>query len=180
MRLWRSLERKHWNNPGRNAESELPHTISPSFIKSFDEFARQVEFFVRSAKDYNSQFVVFPELFTMQLLSYLGETSAGRAVRILAQLTGDYEALFKRLATENDLYIIAGTHPIIEQGALFNAAHLFTPHGRVFRQKKVHLTPTEKNLYQMSRDMVFMFTIPILERSRFSFVMMWNFLRRRG
>src|ERR1019366_10052821 len=34
---------------------------------------------------------------------------------------------------------------------LFNAAHLFTPNGRVFRQKKVHLTPTEKTLYQLSR-----------------------------
>jgi predicted amidohydrolase len=55
------------------------------------------------------------------------------------------------LATENGLYIIAGTHPVIQEGELFNAAHLFTPNGRVFRQKKVHLTPTEKGPYQMSR-----------------------------
>ena len=27
---------------------------------------------------------------------------------------------------------------------MFNAAHLFTPHGLVFCQKKVHLTPLEK------------------------------------
>lgn len=120
-------------------------------ISSFEEFVTQVEFFVRSAKEYNSQFVLFPELFTMQLLSYLQESSPGRAVRILAQLTKDYDTLFKRLAIDNNLYIIAGTHPVIERGELFNAAHLFTPHGRVFRQKKVHLTPTEKNLYQMSR-----------------------------
>ncbi len=120
-------------------------------INSFEEFASQVEFFVRSAKEYNSQFVLFPELFTMQLLSYLKESSPGRATRMLAQLTLRYDTLFKRLATDNGLYIIAGTHPVIEKGELFNAAHLFTPHGRVFRQKKVHLTPTEKNQYQMSR-----------------------------
>lgn len=120
-------------------------------IGSFEEFATQVEFFVRSAKEYNSQFVLFPELFTMQLLSYLHESSPGRAVRILAQHTKDYDTLFKRLSTENNLYIIAGTHPVVERGELFNAAHLFTPHGNVFRQKKVHLTPMEKNLYQMSR-----------------------------
>ena len=120
-------------------------------INSFEEFGNQVEFFVHSAKDYNSQFVLFPELFTMQLLSYLRESSPGRAVRILAQLTGEYDALFKRLATHYNLYIVAGTHPVVERGELFNAAHLFTPHGRVFRQKKVHLTPTEKNLYQMNR-----------------------------
>ncbi len=120
-------------------------------INSFDEFATQVEFFVRSANEYNSQFVLFPELFTMQLLSFLHESSPGRSVRILAHLTKDYDTLFKRLAVDNNLYIIAGTHPVIERGELFNAAHLFTPHGRVFRQKKVHLTPSEKNLYQMSR-----------------------------
>lgn len=127
----------------------LQYLLRP--IGSFKEFATQVEFFVRSAKDYNSQFVVFPELFTTQILTYLNEPAPGRAIRLLAQLTTEYDALFKRLATENNLYIIAGTHPVIERGELFNAAHLFTPHGRVFRQKKVHLTATEKNLYQMSR-----------------------------
>jgi len=120
-------------------------------IDRFEDFATQVEFFVRSAQEYRSQFVVFPEYFTTQLLSYLRESAPARAVRRLAQLTPEYEALFTRLATENKLYIIAGTHPVIQQGELFNAAHLFTPNGRVFRQKKVHLTQTEKGPYQMSR-----------------------------
>lgn len=120
-------------------------------INCFEDFATQVEFFVRSAHEYGSHFVVFPEYFTTQLLSYLRESAPARAVRRLAQLTPEYEALFTRLATENKLYIIAGTHPVIQQGELFNAAHLFTPNGRVFRQKKVHLTQTEKGPYQMSR-----------------------------
>ena len=120
-------------------------------ISRFEDFATQVEFFVRSAREYRSQFVLFPEYFTMQLLSYLREPAAARAVRRLAQLAPDYEALFRRLAAENGLYIIAGTHPIIQEGQLFNAAHLFTPNGRMFRQKKVHLTETEKSSYQMSR-----------------------------
>lgn len=120
-------------------------------ITRFEEFATQAEFFVRSAQEYHTHFVLFPEYFTMQLLSYLREASPARAVRRLAQLTPEYEALFKRLATQTGMYIIAGTHPIIERGELFNAAHLFTPHGRIFRQKKVHLTQTEKGPYQMSR-----------------------------
>jgi predicted amidohydrolase len=66
-------------------------------------------------------------------------------------LTPDYENLFKRLAEENRLYIIAGTHRIVQEGEVFNAAHLFTPNGQVFRQKKVHLTPTEKTIYLLSR-----------------------------
>ncbi len=120
-------------------------------ISHFDDFAKQVEFFVRSASEYRCQFVLFPEYFTMQLLSCIREPAAGRAVRRLAELTPQYEDLFRRLATDNKLYIIAGTHPVIEAGQLYNAAHLFTPDGRIFRQKKVHLTQTERGPYQMSR-----------------------------
>ncbi len=120
-------------------------------ITRFEEFATQVEFFVRSAREYRCQFVLFPEYFSMQLLSFLRDPSPARAVRRLAQLAPEYEALFTRLATESGLYIIGGTHPVIQSGELFNAAHLFTPNGQVFRQKKVHLTATEKDSYQMSR-----------------------------
>ena len=120
-------------------------------INRFEDFATQVEFFVRSAREYHSHFVLFPEYFTMQLLSYLREAAPARAVRRLAQLAADYEALFSRLAADYGLYIIGGTHPVIQEGELFNAAHLFTPNGRIYRQKKVHLTEAEKASYQMSR-----------------------------
>ena len=135
--------------PARVRIAAMQYLLRP--ISRFEDFATQVEFFVRSAQEYNAQFVVFPEYFTMQLLSYLREPSPARAVRRLAQLAPDYEKLFMRLAVENKFYIIAGTHPVIQAGELFNAAHLFTPNGRVFRQKKVHLTQTEKGPYQMSR-----------------------------
>jgi len=135
--------------PARVRVAAIQYLLRP--ITRFEEFATQVEFFVRSAQEYGSQFVLFPEYFTMQLLSYLRESSPAIAVRRLAQLAPDYEDLFRRLATQSGLYIIAGTHPVIQQGELFNAAHLFTPNGLVFRQKKVHLTPSEKSAYQMSR-----------------------------
>jgi predicted amidohydrolase/GNAT superfamily N-acetyltransferase len=135
--------------PSRVRIAAIQYLLRP--IDCFEDFTTQVEFFVRGAREYGSHFVMFPEYFTMQILSYLREPAPARAVRRLAQLAPEYEALFKRLAAETGLYIIAGTHPVIQQGELFNAAHLFTPNGRVFRQKKVHLTPTEKNLYQMSR-----------------------------
>ena len=135
--------------PARVRIAAMQYLLRP--ISRFEEFATQVEFFVGSAREYRSHFVVFPEYFTMQLLSYLREPSGAKAVRRLAQLTPDYEALFRRLAVESGIYIIAGTHPVIQEGQLFNAAHLFTPNGCVFRQKKVHLTEVEKASYQMSR-----------------------------
>jgi predicted amidohydrolase len=87
----------------------------------------------------------------MQLLSYINEPAPALAVRRLARLAPDYETLFTRLAKETGIYIIGGTHPIIERGKVFNAAHLFTPNGQVFRQKKIHLTPTESGPYQFNR-----------------------------
>lgn len=136
-------------HPRRVRIAALQYLLRP--VASFDEFATQVEFFVRAAHESRAHFVLFPEYFTMQLLSFVREPSPALAVRRLAQLTPQYEELFQRLATANQLYIAAGTHPIIQEGALFNAAHFFTPGGRIFRQKKVHLTPTEKGPYQMAR-----------------------------
>jgi predicted amidohydrolase/GNAT superfamily N-acetyltransferase len=135
--------------PSRVRIAAMQYLLRP--ITRFEDFATQVEFFVHSAREYRCHFVLFPEYFTMQLLSYLRDPAPARAVRRLALLSREYEDLFKRLAKENGLYIIAGTHPVIQGNELFNAAHLFTPNGLVFRQKKVHLTPTEKGPYQMSR-----------------------------
>jgi predicted amidohydrolase/ribosomal protein S18 acetylase RimI-like enzyme len=135
--------------PRRVRIAAVQYLLRP--IACFADFAHQVEFFVRSAKDYKAHFILFPEFFTMQLLSYINEPAPAMAVRRLARLAPQYEELFIRLAKETGIYIIGGTHPVIQRGKVFNAAHLFTPNGQVFRQKKVHLTPTESGPYQFSR-----------------------------
>jgi predicted amidohydrolase/ribosomal protein S18 acetylase RimI-like enzyme len=135
--------------PRRVRIAAVQYLLRP--IASFDDFAKQVEFFVHSAREYNAHFVLFPEYFTMQLLSYINEPAPAMAVRRLARMTPEYEALFMRLAKETGMYIIGGTHPVFQRGKIFNAAHLFTPNGRIFRQKKVHLTSTESGPYQLSR-----------------------------
>jgi predicted amidohydrolase/GNAT superfamily N-acetyltransferase len=135
--------------PRRVRIAAVQYLLRP--IACFEDFVRQVEFFVHSAKDYHAHFVLFPEFFTMQLLSYINEPAPALAVRRLARLAPQYEELFIRLAKETGIYIIGGTHPVFQRGKVFNAAHLFTPNGQVFRQKKVHLTPTESGPYQLSR-----------------------------
>jgi predicted amidohydrolase/GNAT superfamily N-acetyltransferase len=135
--------------PRRVRIAAVQYLLRP--IACFEDFASQVEFFVRSAKDYRAHFILFPEFFTMQLLSYINEPAPALAVRRLARLAPQYEKLFMRLAQETGIYIIGGTHPVFQRGKVFNAAHLFTPNGQVFRQKKVHLTPTESGPYQLSR-----------------------------
>jgi predicted amidohydrolase/GNAT superfamily N-acetyltransferase len=135
--------------PRRVRIAAVQYLLRP--IAGFEDFVHQVEFFVRSAKDYKAHFLLFPEFFTMQLLSYIKEPAPAMAVRRLARMAPEYEALFTRLAKETGIYIIGGTHPVFQRGKVFNAAHLFTPNGQVFRQKKVHLTPTESGPYQLTR-----------------------------
>jgi len=56
-------------------------------INSFQEMAQQCEFFIDVASDYKCDFVLFPELFTTQLLSCVPSTRPGQAARQLSEFT---------------------------------------------------------------------------------------------
>ena len=58
-------------------------------IKSFDDFARDCEYFVDVASDYRCDIALFPEMITMQLLSFLPNKSPGTAIRQLHQCEVD-------------------------------------------------------------------------------------------
>ncbi|MGA9117523.1 MAG: GNAT family N-acetyltransferase [Bacteroidota bacterium] len=113
-------------------------------IRSFEEFARQVEYFVDVASDYKSDFILFPELFTMQLLSFAEPARPGIAVRQLADFGPRYLELFGRLAMKFDINIIAGSLFSVEEGRLFNVAYLFHRNGGIDKQYKLHITPAER------------------------------------
>lgn len=112
-------------------------------ISSFEEFERQVTFFVDTASDYKSDFVLFPELFTLQLLSLIGPTRPGSAARELAGYTERYLELFQELAVRFNTNIIGGSQFALEEGQLYNIAYLFRRDGSIAQQKKIHVTPSE-------------------------------------
>ncbi|MCB0051199.1 MAG: nitrilase, partial [Caldilineaceae bacterium] len=64
--------------------------------------------------------------------------------RRLASMTDRYIDLFSRLAEAHGLYIIAGSHPEVREGDLYNVAHLFTPTGSVYTQDALHIPPIER------------------------------------
>lgn len=111
-------------------------------INSFDDFAAQVTHYVRTAAEYDSEFVLFPEFFTTQLLSMTGSTI--NRVDELPAFTDQYIDLFSGLAKETGMHLIGGTHVVRKGDNLYNTAHLFYPDGRVAEQAKLHMTPTEK------------------------------------
>lgn len=113
-------------------------------ISSFDEFAQQVAFFVDVASDYRCDFVVFPELFTLQLLGLAKSKRPGLAARKLAEFTPKYLDLMTGLAIKHDVNIVGGSLFSIEGGRLFNIAYLFRRNGTLGKQYKLHVTPAER------------------------------------
>lgn len=121
-------------------------------IDTFDQFARQCTYYVDVASNYKSDFVLFPELFTLQLLS-IGETiipSAAQAVRHVASYTESFLELFSDLAIKYDVNIVAGSHPVLEGDALYNASFFFRRDGDIKRQNKLHISAAERRWWGMT------------------------------
>ena len=117
-------------------------------IDGWEGFENQVRFVMQAAGDYKPQFVMFPEIFTTQLLSFMDTSDLRSAVRKMDEYTARYKALFIELAARWKVHIIGGSHPTITDGKLMNTAYLFTPEGQVFTQDKIHLTRWEKEKWK--------------------------------
>ncbi|ULT59016.1 carbon-nitrogen hydrolase family protein [Neobacillus drentensis] len=119
-------------------------------IHSFEEFANQVEHYIKTAEEFGSDFIIFPEFFTTQLMSIGSTYGDALTIQELPDFTEQYRSLFILLAQQYKMHIIGGTHVIRRDDRLYNVAHLFYPDGRVAEQAKLHITPTEVNEWNMS------------------------------
>ncbi len=113
-------------------------------VANFEEFGKQARYFVDVAGDYKCDFLLFPELFTTQLLSCLPEQRPGSAARALAEFTPRYLELFTEMAISFHCNIIGGSQFAIEDEKLYNIAYLFRRDGSIEKQYKLHITPSEK------------------------------------
>ena len=116
-------------------------------VTSFSEFARQVSRLVDVSAAYQSDFVLFPELFSVQLLSHLDALSPKKGIRKLAGYTPRFKKLISNLARKYNLTIIAGSHPELVGQKLLNVAHVCLPNGSIVEQSKLHITPSERKLW---------------------------------
>jgi len=113
-------------------------------IKSFEEFSQQCEYFVDVASGYRSDFILFPELLTTQLLSFAEAERPALAVRKLSDFTPLYLELFNKLAVKYNVNIVGGSHFTLEEDNLYNISYLFKRNGEIGKQYKLHITPSEK------------------------------------
>lgn len=115
-------------------------------VADYAEFLRAIEYFVDVASDYEADFIVFPELFTLMLLSFEEkELSPVEAIERLSEYTPRIKADFADMAMRFNINIVAGSHPTrLEDGDIHNVAYVCLRDGSVHEQEKIHPTPNER------------------------------------
>ncbi len=119
-------------------------------IKEFDEFQRFVHYFVDTTADYGADFVLFPELFTLQLLSIENEELPPHvSIERLTAYEDRLKNMFQELAIKFNINIIGGSTPTRRDGSVHNVSHIFLRNGRVVSQDKIHPTPNERHWWNI-------------------------------
>jgi predicted amidohydrolase len=113
-------------------------------IRSFDEFREMTRYFIEVCADYGSDFVLFPELYTLQLLSIENEPiPPNEAIRHITAHEPAIMDFFRDAALKYNINIIAGSTPSMRNDAVYNVAHVFKRDGTHGSQDKIHPTPNE-------------------------------------
>lgn len=146
-----------WLNPDFKPRKHGPRKVRLSCVqyqmrkvRSFDDFVTQVTYFVDIAADYQSDFVLLPELFTVQLLSQTQALSPQEGMRRLAAYAPRVRQLLSDLAVRYAITIIGGSQPVQVEDELLNIAHVCLPNGSVVDQPKLHITPNERKWWGIS------------------------------
>jgi len=151
--VWRNPKYQSQTPGVRQQRGRISETVRVSLVQyqqrrvsSFKEFGHQVEYFVDVVADYKSDFVVFPELFTLQLLSIENQQiPASAAIETLTGYTEPLKELLSDLAVRYNINIIGGSHPTHdESGNILNICYVCLRDGSVHSQAKIHPTPNER------------------------------------
>ncbi|HEX5026493.1 MAG TPA: carbon-nitrogen hydrolase family protein, partial [Agriterribacter sp.] len=114
-----------------------------------EDLLQSVEYFVDAVSDYESDFILFPELFNTPLMGTFNNLSAVQAIRELAGFTPKLAEEFSRLAISYNVNIIGGSMPMIENDKLYNTAYFFHRNGKIDYSHKIHITPSEEYEWAM-------------------------------
>lgn len=119
-------------------------------FSNIDALYDQMEFFVDAISGYNSDFILFPELFNAPLMADFNHLPESEAIRKLAEFTEPIRNKFMQLAISYNTNIITGSMPKIgPNGALYNVGYLCRRDGSYDRYEKIHITPNEVSYWGM-------------------------------
>lgn len=129
----------------------LQYYIRP--VQKFEHFRDQFEGLVSTAEDYKCHLVVFPEYFTLQLLT-LGNVKKPmpEQIRELAKQVPRFLEMVSEIAQRFHLYIVAGSIPVFEDDSkiIRNKCYFFGPTGKYGCQGKLHMTRFESEEWLVS------------------------------
>lgn len=129
----------------------LQYFIRP--VRTFSDFRDQVAGLVDTAADYRCQLLVFPEYFTVQLLT-LGDVNRpiDVQVRALAAQLPEFLELMASLSKRHALHIVAGSIPVMSgsEDEVLNVSYFFSPTGAYGGQPKLHATRFEREDWRVS------------------------------
>ncbi|NDD31450.1 MAG: amidohydrolase [Proteobacteria bacterium] len=124
------------------------------FHASFDAYAQKVRRWVAEAATQGAGLLVFPEYFSMELVSLFPEsvrTSLSYQLDALQSVLPDFLDLFRSLAREHGVYIVAGSYPVRVSGEHYrNRAYLLSSDGTVRHQDKIQMTRFENEAWGIS------------------------------
>lgn len=120
-------------------------------LKTPEEFYRNIDYFVNIASEYGADFVVFPEHFTLMLLSCEAEElPPEQAIHRASEHTATFTERLRQMAIARAINIVAGSHATrMEDGDIHNVSYVFLRDGSVHAQEKIHPTPDERSSWDI-------------------------------
>lgn len=112
-------------------------------LPNLDALFEQAEFFIDAVSGYESDFALFPELFTAPLMADYNHLNEADAIRELAKFADPIRKKFQEFAISYNINIITGSMPYLENGKLLNVGFLCKRDGSSEMYHKIHITPNE-------------------------------------
>lgn len=110
-------------------------------------YEAKIRHWVEDAVAAGASLLVFPEYFSMELVSLFGDDvrkSLSGQLEALQSLAPEFQQLFSNLARTHKVYIVAGSYPIRQpDGSYRNRAYLMGPAGLAGFQDKLQMTRFE-------------------------------------
>ncbi len=118
-------------------------------LAEFDSLVNYIDYFVDAISAYQSDFILFPELFNAPLMQAYNDLGESQAIRALAGYTERLREVFMEKAVSYNINIITGSMPLLRDGTLYNISYLCRRDGTWDYYEKVHITPSEKESWGM-------------------------------
>ncbi|WP_223877670.1 bifunctional GNAT family N-acetyltransferase/carbon-nitrogen hydrolase family protein [Histidinibacterium aquaticum] len=151
LMIWRNPHAGEWSEdqPITRADPDLVRVASVQLraatLTDPEEFYRNVDYFVNIASEYGADFVLFPEYFSLQLLSCDGvELPPLEAIDRAAGFAEEFVRRLRDMAIARAINIVGGSIPVKREDGIYNVSHVFLRDGAVHTQDKIHPTPDER------------------------------------